>query len=39
MRGKLAQQRNTHFQCGNAFWYGGWLQIVAMDISYEVSYI
>ena len=36
---KLEQQRNTHLQCGNACWDGGYAHVAAMAISESVSYI
>ena len=36
---KLKQQLNTHFQCVNACWDGGYAHIVAIAISYDVAYI
>ena len=32
IRRKLEQQQNTHFQCGNLCWGGGYAHIVAMAI-------
>ena len=35
----MAQQQNTHLQCGNACWDGGYANIVAMAMEDYVAYI
>ena len=36
--GKLAQQRNMYFQCGNEYWDGEYAQMFAMVMSYAVAH-